>query len=349
MEERILDGEKDFEESQDDGETALRPASLKEYIGQDELKQNLNVFIQAARSRNEVLDHVLLYGPPGLGKTTLAMIIANEMKGNLVTTSGPALQKSGDLAAILSTLEPGDVLFIDEIHRLPRQIEEILYPAMEDFFLDIVVGKEGASAHSIRLTLPPFTLVGATTRAGDLSAPLRDRFGIVNALSYYSQSDLGRIIERTAGILDCELGEDAVQEIALRSRGTPRIANRLLRRIRDFAQVYNDGLVSKAIAKDALNRLAVDELGLDSVDRKYLEGIICRFHGGPVGLEALASSIGEDSTTLEDMYEPYLLQTGLINRTPKGRVASAKAYLHMGFELPETLRQAVESSRTQEE
>ncbi len=343
MEERILDGEKDREESLEDAEQALRPASLKEYIGQDELKQNLNVFIQAARSRNEVLDHVLLYGPPGLGKTTLAMIIANEMKGSLVTTSGPALQKSGDLAAILSTLEPGDVLFIDEIHRLPRQIEEILYPAMEDFFLDIVVGKDGASAHSIRLTLPPFTLVGATTRAGDLSAPLRDRFGIVSSLSYYSQSDLGRIIERTAGILGCDLENDAVLEIALRSRGTPRIANRLLRRIRDFAQVYNDGLVSRTIARDALNRLAVDELGLDSVDRKYLEGIICRFNGGPVGLEALASSIGEDSTTLEDMYEPYLLQTGLINRTPKGRMATAKAYLHMGFDVPEILQPKTET------
>lgn len=335
-EERILDGAETAEESSSDLEQALRPASLKEYIGQDELKYNLNVFIQAARSRNEVLDHVLLYGPPGLGKTTLAMIIANEMKGNLVTVSGPALQKSGDLAAVLSTLEAGDVLFIDEIHRLPRQIEEILYPAMEDFYLDIIVGKEGASAHSLRLALPPFTLVGATTRAGDLSAPLRDRFGIILPLHYYAKQDLERIVSRTAGILDVEMDEDAVSEVALRSRGTPRIANRLLRRIRDFAQVYNDGLITRQVAKDALNRLNVDELGLDTTDRRFLEGIIFRFKGGPVGLEALASSIGEDTATLSDMYEPYLLQIGLINRTPRGRVATAKAYEHLGV-LPEEL------------
>lgn len=330
---RLMDGEKNTFEMED-SEQALRPASLKEYIGQEELKHNLSVFIQAARSRNEVLDHVLLYGPPGLGKTTLAMIIANEMHGNLVTTSGPSIQKSGDLAAILSTLEPGDVLFVDEIHRIPRQIEEILYPAMEDFFLDIVVGKEGVSAHSIRLALPPFTLVGATTRAGDLSAPLRDRFGIICALQFYKQSELEKIVNRTSNILGVEMDESAIEEVALRSRGTPRIANRMLRRIRDFAQVYNDGFVTKEMAQEALNRLHVDRLGLDNVDRRYLEGIIYRFKGGPVGVEALASSIGEDATTLEDMYEPYLLQSGLINRTPRGRVATEKAYLHLGLEVP---------------
>ena len=334
MEERLLDGQKSADEYLEDSEQALRPASLQEYIGQEELKHNLSVFIQAARTRNEVLDHVLLYGPPGLGKTTLAMIIANEMHGNLVTTSGPSIQKSGDLAAILSTLEPGDVLFVDEIHRIPRQVEEILYPAMEDFFLDIVVGKEGMSAHSIRLALPPFTLVGATTRAGDLSAPLRDRFGIVSALDFYKQSDLEKIVTRTSHILGVEMDPKAVQEVALRSRGTPRIANRMLRRIRDFAQVYNDGLITQAVAHEALDRLHVDRLGLDGVDRRYLEGIIYRFKGGPVGVEALASSIGEDPTTLEDMYEPYLLQSGLINRTPRGRVATEKAYKHLGLEVP---------------
>ena len=324
-EERLVDAA----EQTEDKDQALRPATLAEYIGQQELKQNLNVYIQAARSRSEVLDHVLLYGPPGLGKTTLAMIIAHEMNGNLVTASGPAIQKSGDLAAILSTLEAGDVLFIDEIHRIPRQIEEILYSAMEDFYLDIVVGKEGASAHSIRLALPPFTLVGATTRAGDLSAPLRDRFGIVLPLEYYAQADLEKIVSRTSGILNPSIEDDAIGEVARRSRGTPRIANRLLRRIRDFAQVYNGGHISLDVAGDALDRMKVDDLGLDQVDRKYLEGIIFRFGGGPVGVEALASSIGEDAATLEDMYEPFLLQTGLINRTPRGRIATPKAYAHL--------------------
>lgn len=334
-EDRIVDGSMQSE----DEDQSLRPSTLNDYIGQNELRHNLSVFMTAAKTRNQVLDHVLLYGPPGLGKTTLAMIIANEMHGHLVTASGPAIQKSGDLAAILSTLEPGDVLFIDEIHRLPRQIEEILYPAMEDFFLDIVVGKDGASAHSIRLDLPPFTLVGATTRAGDLSAPLRDRFGITSALEYYKPSDLAAIIRRTSRILDCEIEEDAVMEIARRSRGTPRIANRMLKRIRDFAQVYNDGLITPEVADDALARLKVDDLGLDSVDRKYLEGIIFRFRGGPVGVEALASSIGEDAQTLEDMYEPYLLQTGLINRTPRGRMVTAKAYTHLGLPVPSSLRE----------
>lgn len=270
----------------------------------------------------------------------MAMIIAHEMNGNLVTATGPAIQKSGDLAAVLSTLEAGDVLFIDEIHRIPRQMEEILYSAMEDFFLDIVVGKDGASAHSIRLALPPFTLVGATTRAGDLSAPLRDRFGIVLPLEYYSQNELEQIVSRTSGILESDIEEVAISEVARRSRGTPRIANRLLRRIRDFAQVYNEGVISQDVADDALNRLKVDQLGLDRVDRKYLEGIIYRFGGGPVGVEALASSIGEDATTLEDMYEPYLLQTGLINRTPRGRIATRKAYEHLHIALPDDLQSA---------
>lgn len=325
-EERLLDPG-----SQNDPDLALRPASLAEYIGQQELKHNLHVYIQAARSRHEVLDHVLLFGPPGLGKTTLANIIASEMHGSLVTVSGPAIGKSGDLAAVLSALEPGDVLFIDEIHRIPRPVEEILYSAMEDFFLDIVVGKEGSSAHSIRLSLPPFTLVGATTRAGDLSAPLRDRFGIVLPLEYYSQSELEQIVARTGKIFDVRMDEQAIREIALRSRGTPRIANRMLRRIRDFAQVYNEGLITRDVAADSLTRLKVDSLGLDNVDRRYLSGIIERFDGGPVGLDALASSIGEDSATLEDMYEPYLLQIGLINRTPRGRVATEKAYRHLGI------------------
>lgn len=329
-EERLLDGTL----GKEDIDASLRPSTLSEYIGQQQLKENLNVFIQAARCRSEVLDHVLFYGPPGLGKTTLAYIVAAEMHGSLKTASGPAITKSGDLAAILSTLEPGDVLFIDEIHRLPRQIEEILYSAMEDFCLDIIVGKDGTSAHSIRLTLPPFTLVGATTRAGDLSAPLRDRFGIVSALDYYAVEDLEKIIVRTAGILEAPIEPEAVREIAMRSRGTPRIANRLLRRIRDFAQVYNGGEISFAIARDALNRLNVDAIGLDGVDRKYLEGIITRFNGGPVGLEALASSIGEEAMTLEDMYEPYLLQIGFINRTPRGRMATRKAYAHLGLSVP---------------
>ncbi len=344
-EERILDGE----ELSEDRDQALRPATLAEYIGQEELKHNLNVFIQAARSRGEVLDHVLLYGPPGLGKTTMAMIIAHEMNGNLVTATGPAIQKSGDLAAVLSTLEAGDVLFIDEIHRIPRQMEEILYSAMEDFFLDIVVGKDGASAHSIRLALPPFTLVGATTRAGDLSAPLRDRFGIVLPLEYYSQNELEQIVSRTSGILESDIEDVAISEVARRSRGTPRIANRLLRRIRDFAQVYNEGVISQDVADDALNRLKVDQLGLDRVDRKYLEGIIYRFSGGPVGVEALASSIGEDATTLEDMYEPYLLQTGLINRTPRGRIATRKAYEHLHIALPDDTQNAYVPVQDEEE
>ena len=317
----------DTKEHIEDEENQLRPQSFDEYIGQNTLKNNLKVFVGAAKLRNETLDHVLLYGPPGLGKTTMSMIIANEMGTHLRTTTGPSIEKTGDLVAILTSLEPGDVLFIDEIHRLNKVVEEILYPAMEDFYVDVVIGKE-ASTRSIRIDLPPFTLVGATTRAGDLSAPLRDRFGIVSKLDYYNVDELTYIINRTSQVYHIEMDDEAKIELAKRSRGTPRIANRLFRRVRDFAQYNGDDVITKERTVEALQSLKVDELGLDDVDHKYLLGIIQRFRGGPVGLEAIAASIGEEPLTLEDVYEPYLLQTGLIKRTPRGRVVTELAYQH---------------------
>lgn len=333
MEERIISGEADIQELS--FEQNLRPQNLKQYIGQDKVKENLEIFIQAARLRQETLDHVLLYGPPGLGKTTLAAIIANEMGVNIRTTSGPAIERPGDLAAILTALEPGDVLFIDEIHRLPRTIEEVLYPAMEDFCLDIVIGK-GPSARSVRLDLPPFTLVGATTRAGSLSAPLRDRFGVLSRLEYYNETQLTDIVIRTADVLDTEIDEFAAVEIARRSRGTPRIANRLLRRVRDFAQVKGNGVVDEQLAKEALELLQVDRLGLDHIDHKLLRGIIEKFRGGPVGLETIAATIGEEAHTIEDVYEPYLLQIGFLQRTPRGRIVTDLVYRHFQMEVPKT-------------
>ena len=309
-------------------ESSLRPGDFDEYIGQTNLKENLKVFVGAAKLRDESLDHVLLYGPPGLGKTTMSMIIAHEMGTNIKITTGPSIEKTGDLVAILTALEPGDVLFIDEIHRLNKVVEEILYPAMEDFCVDVVIGKE-ASTRSVRIDLPPFTLVGATTRAGDLSAPLRDRFGIVSQLEYYSEDELTQIIDRTSRVYNIKMDEDAKRELARRSRGTPRIANRLFRRVRDFSQFYGDATITKERTTEALERLKVDNLGLDDVDHKYLLGIIHRFKGGPVGLEAIAASIGEEPQTLEDVNEPYLLQIGLIKRTPRGRIATAEAYRHL--------------------
>lgn len=320
--------------SLDDDKTidnTIRPETISEYIGQNDVKENIKVFVEAAKIRNEALDHVLLYGPPGLGKTTLAFIIAHEMGTHIKTASGPSIEKSGDLAAILSSLEPGDVLFIDEIHRMPRYIEEILYPAMEDFSLDIIVGSEG-NTRNIKIDLPPFTLVGATTRAGDLSAPLRDRFGIISKLQFYTTEELCDIVKRTARVLDMEIDDEAALELAKRSRGTPRIANRLFKRVRDFALVKGTGVIDLDITNKALDRLQIDKIGLDRTDHEMLLAIINKFGGGPVGLEALSSSIGEEATTIEDVYEPYLLQTGLLKRTARGRVVTDKAYEILGIE-----------------
>ena len=325
---RIIDAE---EKEEDIFEQNIRPECLDEYVGQNEIKENLRVFIKAAKMRNEPLDHVLLYGPPGLGKTTLAHIIANELGSNLRTASGPSIEKSGDLAAILSNLEPGDVLFIDEIHRMPSYIEEILYPAMEDFEIDLVIGGGEGKSKSIKINLPPFTLVGATTRAGDLSSPLRDRFGIVSKLEYYTFEELKDIVIRDGKVFNISITDDAAMELAKRSRKTPRIANRLFRRVRDFALVEGSGIIDLDITTKALKRLHVDDEGLDSVDREYLTSLIDKFNGGPVGVETIATSIGEEVTTVEDVVEPYLLQEGFIKRTRSGRVATEKAYKSLGI------------------
>ena len=318
---------------EDEGEYSLRPKTLREYIGQEKAKGNLEVFIQAAKMRNEPLDHVLLHGPPGLGKTTLSGIIANEMGVNVRITSGPAIEKAGDLAALLTNLNENDILFVDEIHRLNRSVEEVLYPAMEDYAIDIIIGK-GPSANSIRLDLPRFTLIGATTRAGQLSAPLRDRFGVTLRLELYTPEELALIVTRSAGILEVPIEADGAMEIARRSRGTPRIANRMLRRVRDFAQVRAGGVITKNVADEALTALEIDSLGLDSIDHRMLRSIIENYRGGPVGLETLAATINEESVTLEDVYEPYLMQLGFLTRTPRGRCVTPKAYQHLGLPVP---------------
>ena len=318
---------------EDEGEYSLRPRTLREYIGQEKAKGNLEVFIQAAKMRNEPLDHVLLHGPPGLGKTTLSGIIANEMGVNVRVTSGPAIEKAGDLAALLTNLNENDILFVDEIHRLNRSVEEVLYPAMEDFAIDIIIGK-GPSAKSIRLDLPKFTLIGATTRAGQLSAPLRDRFGVTLRLELYTPEELALIVKRSAGILNVPIEDEGAMEIAKRSRGTPRIANRMLRRVRDFAQVKAGGVITREVADQALTALEIDHLGLDAIDHRMLRSIIENYRGGPVGLETLAATINEESVTLEDVYEPYLMQLGFLTRTPRGRCVTPKAYQHLGLSVP---------------
>lgn len=327
--ERIISGEV-FDEAEGSEEISLRPQTLDQYIGQEKLKKEISIYIKAAQKRQEALDHVLLYGPPGLGKTTMAMVIANEMGTSIRTTSGPAIDKAGDIVALLNDLEPGGILFIDEIHRLPRFVEEMLYSAMEDYYIDIIIG-EGDTARPVHFSLPPFTLIGATTRAGLLSAPMRDRFGIVSHMAYYTIQSLGKIIHRTSNVLGANVEELGAIEVARRSRGTPRVANRLLKRVRDYAEVEADGIITESVASDALDMLNVDTAGLDTVDQKILEVIIKLYSGGPVGLNTLAANVGEDMGTIEDMVEPYLLQEGFIQRTPRGRIATEKAYRHLNL------------------